>query len=234
MVYGSRRLPLRVVRYAVTLVSAGGLLLGPLLPALAVSLMSVLIVTLCWGFPERYALPWNRFLGWFVDLPAEDSHPSRRRWASWIGDRLRWNRESAWRYLYAKTFTRGDTFGAFLRWYAVIGLIVAVSVNHPILAWVAFGIGFLIGGVQLTELGRQRWTMSVDTLPIAPEGRRNGAAAVGRVAGTAATMLLWLLTAILHPSSMVWIAPAALAAGLLWNVWLIPRRIGKSGDEEDD
>jgi ABC-2 type transport system permease protein len=244
--YPSRRLIFRLLRYAATLFSVGALLLGPFVPALAVSLFSAAIITLCWRLPQRYALPWsklieeeeavqrswNRFLGWFVDLPSAESRPARRRWAAWAADRLMWDRQSAWRYLYAKTFSRGDTFGAFLRWYIVIGFIVLATSGHPAAVWPAFAVGCFVGGIQLTELGAHKWALSVYTLPIEPEARRPAAATVARTVGTSATLLLWAIAAMSDGWPLSWMDAAALAAGLLWHGWLIPRRISKPRDED--
>jgi ABC-2 type transport system permease protein len=247
MVYRSHSFALRAARYAVTLLSVGGLLLGSPLPAFVLSVLAAAALMLCWRLPERYALPWaqliteeesirrawNRFLGWFVDVPSEDAKPSRRRWAAWAGGLIPWDRRWAWHYLYAKTLARGDTFGALLRWYAVIAVITLVMAN-PVADWAAFAIGFLVAGVQLTELGSHRWAPSAAALPIPVEGRRPAAAFVARIAGAAAVLLLWGWTAIPQGWPLSGLSLTALAAGLFWQGWLIPRRIAKPRHEEDD
>jgi ABC-2 type transport system permease protein len=247
MAHAAARLPLRTARYAATLGSTAALLLGPPLPAYGVSVGLMALLTLMWRLPQRHFVPWDkliaeeganrrrwyRFLGWFVDAPAVESRPAKRRWAAWIGDMLAWDRKWAWHYLYAKTFLRGETFGAWLRWHLVLGLIL-IAADGPAADWTAYAVGILVGGVQLSELARLRFDLAADTLPIPPERRKLAAAAVAWIAGTVATLLLWLLAALprhqlMHPGIF-----AALLAGLLWNVWLMPRRILRKKDDEDD
>ncbi|WP_169306747.1 ABC transporter permease [Cohnella pontilimi] len=247
-VYRSRRIALLLLRCVVTLACVAALLLGPMGPALVFSVLSVTIVTLCWKLPQQYALPWSklieeeqavqrgwsRFLGWFVDVPSAESRPARRPWAAWLADRLSWSRQAAWRYLYAKTFSRGDTFGAFVRWVLLIAFLMLSASGHPAAVWPALGIGFFVGGIQLTEVRSQRWALSVYTLPIEPEARRPAAASVARVAGMSAALLLWAVASLSDGAPFSWIDAAMLAAGCVWHGWVIPRRIAKPRDEEDE
>lgn len=246
-VYVGPRLLLRAARYAATLLSAWALLNASPLPAWGLAVGTTTIVALLWRLPCKQTLPWERlireedatrrrwfrFLGWFVDVPSQDAKPFRRRWAAWIGDLLPWDRRKAWHYWQTKTFLRGETFGALSRWYAVIGLVV-VAADAAVADWIAYGIGIVVGGFQLTELARFRPAFPVDTLPADPGSRRSAAAAIARAAGAAGTVLLWLLTAFTEGWMVTGLAWGMLAAALLWSIWIIPRRVAKQGDEEDD
>ncbi|WP_219640805.1 ABC transporter permease [Cohnella sp. CFH 77786] len=238
---------LRSARYAATLLSVWGLLNGSPLPAWGLAIGLLTLVGLAWRWPRRQQVPWERlikeeettrrrwyrFLGWFVDVPSQESKPTRRRWAAWLPDRLPLDRGRAWLYVYGKTFIRGETFGAFVRWYTVMALVIAAA-DHPAADWIAYGAGIFIGGIQLTELGRLKLAGSVETLPL-DRGKRNRAAAgIARAAGMAGAVLLWLFAAVPYVGSMGWIGPALLAAGLVWNAWIIPRRVAKPGDEDEE
>lgn len=247
MAFAGSRIALRAARYAATLSSAGALIVGPSLPALGVSLASAALVTACWRLPVRHALPWDklireeaaarrrwmRFLGWFVDVPTEESRPVRRVWAAWAADRRPLLREGAWRFLYAKTFIRGETFGTYFRWYAVMAFVV-IAVDHPVTDWVVYAIAVLAGGLQLTELGRLRLALSVETLPLDPDGRRPAAAAVARTAGITAAAALWLCAALPQGWPLTWLAGAGAVLAAGWSGWIVPRRVAKARDEEDE
>jgi ABC-2 type transport system permease protein len=241
------RVLLRLARYAVTLASTWALLNAPLIPAIVFAAFSAALVALLGRLPPQQTLPWERlireetrarlrwqrFLSWFVDLPVDEWRPARRRWAAWIGDRLPWGRRHVWQYLYAKTFIRSETFGAWLRWHGTIGLILLVS-GHPAADWALLGIGVFAAGVQLSELGRLRFPPIIGTLPLpGEEEKRKGAARIARVAGAAGTLLLWLAAALPQQRPLSWTTLALLAACLLWSVWLVPRRLAKQREEDD-
>lgn len=239
---------LRAARIAATFLLAWSLLNGPLVPALGVSAGCMLLLAVIWRAVRMVRLPWERlireemrtvrrwrrFLSWFVDVPTEADRPARRSWAAWLGDRLPWKRERAWHYWYAKTFARGETFGAWFRWQLVIGIVLVV-VNNRTADWVVYAIGFAVGGIQLTELASIRMDVSLQALPVGQDQRRAAAAAVARTAGVAGTVLLWGVAALPHglAQAVSWTSLALLAAGLGWNGWLIPRRIAKPRDEDD-
>jgi ABC-2 type transport system permease protein len=245
-VRGDARLALRLARYAAALLAVWALVHAAPWPAFGFAAAAAALVWACWRIPRRQAVPWERliaeeeaarrrwmrFLGWFVDVRPDDDRPSPRRWAAWIGERLPWGRRRAWHYLFAKTFLRGATFGAWLRWHAAIGLIV-LAAEHPAADWTAFGIGAAIGGIQLGELAGYRPAAPTETLPLPPQGRTAAAAATARAAGMAGAAALWLLAAIPQCFSGGWLGWAMLAAGLVWNGWLIPRRIAKRKEEDD-
>ncbi len=247
-VYALPRLLLRFARYAATLGSAWALLNAPLLPGLAFAAGSIALATLLGRLPKRQELPWEnlireeaaarrrwrRFLGWFVDVPSEEARPVRRRWAAWIGDRLPWSREHAWHYLYAKTFIRSEMCGAWIRWHLAVGAILP-AFRHAAADWTAYGIGVFVAGIQMTELRSIRFSLSVQTLPLpGRDAAIRAAAAAARFAGAAGAVLLWLPAAIPQERPVSGTALAMLAAGLVWSVWLVPRRLAKARDEEEE
>lgn len=238
----------RAARIAATFLMAGALLNGPYIPAIGLAIGCTLLLAVAWRALRTVGLPWERlireeartvrrwrrFLSWFVDMPTEEAKPARRRWAAWIGDRLPWQRERAWHYWYAKTFARGETFGAWFRWLLVIGFILIV-VNHVTADWIVYAIGFAVGGIQLTELASIRMDVSMRALPIGQDKRRIAAAGIARTAGIAGTVLIWAAAVLPHglAQAVSWTSAALLAAGIAWNGWLIPRRIAKPRDEDE-
>ena len=249
MTGGLARAIARTARILASLLFTWALLNGPFVPAVAFTACGMLLAALLWRTARTVRLPWERlmqeeartvrrwrrFLSWFVDMPTEETRPARRSWAAWLGDRLPWERKWAWHYWYAKTFARGETFGAWLRWLLVVAAILLIA-DHPVADWIGYAIGFAVGGIQLTELAGIRHDASVRTLPAGPDRRGPAAAAVARAAGLAGTVLLWLAAA--SPQGAVpmlsWTSLALLAAGIFWNGWLIPRRIARPRDEDDD
>jgi len=238
----------RMARYGATFAAVWALLNATLAPALAFAALAVLLVTALGRLPRRQALPWERlireeararlrwrrFLSWFVDMPLEGWRPARRRWAAWAGDRLPWGRQHAWHYLYAKAFVRGEMFGAWLRWHCVIGFLMLVF-RAPMADWTLLVIGVLVGGVQLNELRRMRFPPFVATLPLPGEDvRRQAAARVAQVAGAAGTLFLWLVCVLSGLRPLAWPDAALPAAGLLWSLWLVPRRLAKRREDDEE
>ncbi|MBB6675649.1 ABC transporter permease [Cohnella nanjingensis] len=238
---------LRGARWAVTALAAWALLTKALALSLPFAVLAAALVSAASLLAARHALPWDRviaeeqgarrrwkgFLGWFVDVPNESPSPARRAWIAWIGDRLPRTRRYAWHYLYVKTMLRGEAFGAFWRWNAVLAVILAFA-KQPSVDMIAYAIAVAVGGLQLTELGRIRFAEHASVVPLPPEGRRLAAAAAVRMAGVAAAVLLWLIAAV--PSrpfdASLWLL--ALAAGLLWTGWLLPRRVAKPDEDDED
>ncbi|WP_373232650.1 ABC transporter permease [Cohnella sp.] len=243
---------LRIVRWLLTMTVVAALLLKPLSWAIPIMLLCIAIIWLLWHIPSKHALPWEKlveeeaaarrrwmsFLGWFVDVPTEISKPARRVWIAWIGDFLTGQHRWSWHFLYAKTFLRGEIFGAFSRWIVLSGVIIVVTGNK-IADAVIYAIAILVVGLQLSELRRVRFVETAATLPIAQEGRLVAAAAIARSAGVAAAILLALagiLTVGLGASGAgrdmnIWFP--LLAVGLLWCGWWMPRKIAKFADDDD-
>lgn len=243
---GVWRLSLKAVRWLLTIVIAAALLLKPLELAIPFTLLCMGVLWFLWRLPIQHYVPWEKliddeeasrrrwmsFLSWSVDVPTETASPARRMWLSWIGDIFLWRHQRAWHFLYAKTFIRSETLGTFGRWVIVIGIIMAVA--HSALGnLIAYGVGLMVGGLQLAELRRVRFVETAHTLPIAPEGRYTAAASIARTAGAAAAVLLWLAGILTAEGFQVEIWLPALAAGLLWCGWLVPRRIAKYSEEDD-
>ncbi|MBB6732544.1 ABC transporter permease [Cohnella zeiphila] len=223
------------------------LLLKPFILAVGFALLCAAALTLPVRLQIRHELPWDRliaeegstrrgwirFLGWFVDVPSAAARPSKRRWIVWAADLLPRRQASAWRYLYAKTLLRSESFGAFWRWNALL-IVILLWTGQPIIDLIAYAMAVFVGSLQLTELGRIRFAENASAVPLDPQGRRPAAAAVARTAGLTAVLLLWLAAALpARPfDTATWLI--ALAAGLLWAGWLIPRRLGKAPADEDD
>jgi ABC-2 type transport system permease protein len=241
------RISFKAVRWGLTIIIAAALLLKPLALAVPFMLLCAAFLWIMWRVPRQHFVPWEKlindeeatrrrwmsFLSWFVDVPTETAKPARRRWLAWIGDMVPWRQRRAWDYLYAKTFLRSETLGAFGRWITLIGIVMIV-VDSVLADLIAYGVGFAIAALQLSELRRVRFVETVQTLPIPPEGRYTAAAYVARAAGITAVVLLWLAGVLslrlFQPE--LWLP--ALAAGLLWCGWIVPRRIGKHPDDEED
>ncbi len=241
------RTGLRVVRWGLTVTAVAAILLKPFYGSIPFALLCAVIPWLLWRLAQRHALPWERliqeeeatrrrwtgFLSWFVDVPTESAKAYQRKWAAWLGDKIAWRQSRAWHYLYAKTFLRSETFGAFFRWYVVMAVVVIVS-DHEVADTVIYAIALLVGGMQLSELKRVRFVETADALPIAAKDRLPAAAGIARVAGLTAGLALAVIAAATAGGEF---SPTldlcVLAAGLLWAGWLIPRRIAKPAEDAD-
>ncbi|MFC5528515.1 ABC transporter permease [Cohnella yongneupensis] len=243
----SWRLPLRAVRWGLTVLAITAVLLKPLVWAIPFVLLCMAIPSLLWRLSSQHALPWERliaeeeavrrrwmaFLGWFVDVPTESVKTYRRKWITWIADRMAWRQSRAWHYLYTLTLLRGETFGAFFRWIIVAAFVLAAS-DNPTVDAVVYAIALLVGGMQLSELKRVRFVETADALPIPAEERLPAAASVARMLGlTAAVALACVAAATAGGDFSPTVDATVLAVGLLWTGWLLPRRIAKPTEDLD-
>ncbi|CAI6042332.1 ABC transporter permease [Cohnella sp. JJ-181] len=240
------RLALRFARWTATLLAAAALLTQPLLPAAGFMLLAAVAVSLSARLTPRHRLPWDRliaeegaarrrwlsFLGWFVDIPTEEPPAALRAWIAWIADRVPRSPRYAWHFLYAKTFLRGEAFGAFWRWSALMA-VVALFARTLAVDMMVYIVALAVGGLQLTELGRIRFAEHASVVPLSSDGRRGAAAAVVRMAGLAAAALLWLDAGMPYLASSPFWWLIALAVALVWTGWLLPRRVAAK-DEEDE
>jgi len=245
---------LRIARTLLTVASVAALLLKPLAAAIPFAVISMVVLALLWRLPAQHALPWDKlieeeagirrkwlaFLSWFVDVPTETAKPAYRRWISWAGDLVPWRKSQAWTYLYAKTFLRGETFGALWRWTLVTCFVVAVS-GSALADAIVYGVSILVCGMQLSELKRVRFVETADTLPIPPEAKPAAAATIARLSGIVAALMIGvavLATAKLGAADGAgafrldyWLT--AFVFGLLWCGWWVPRKIAKHKDEDE-
>ncbi|WP_372637827.1 ABC transporter permease [Cohnella sp.] len=248
------RIGLKAFRLLLTVAAVTALLLKSLASSILLAAVCMVLLALLWRLPAQHALPWERlieeeassrrkwmgFLSWFVDVPSETAKPSYRRWIAWVGNLIPWSKRWAWHYLYVKVFLRGDTFGALWRWIIVTCIVVAVS-GSALADAIAFGVSLVVCGLQLSELKRVRFVETADTLPLPPQGKLAAAASVARWSGIAAVAAIGAVgpaTAGLGGSGAgealrldYWLA--AIAFGLLWCGWWMPRKIAKFRDEDD-
>ncbi|WP_217592179.1 ABC transporter permease [Cohnella sp. GbtcB17] len=245
-VSATARLALRFARWTAVLLAAAALLTKPLPLAAGFALLVAAAVSTAAMLTPRHRLPWDRliaeesaarrrwlaFLGWFVDIPTEAPPAASRAWIAWIADRVPRNRRFAWHFLYAKTFLRGEAFGAFWRW-CVLMVVIALFARSTAVDVMVYVVGMVVGGLQLTELGRIRFAEHASVVPLSPDGRQAAASAVVRVAGLAAAALLWLVAWAPHAAgSPVWWL-IALALALVWTGWLLPGRLAAKDEEEE-
>ncbi|MFD2331589.1 ABC transporter permease [Cohnella sp. GCM10020058] len=245
-VSATARLALRFARWTAVLLAAAALLTKPLLLAAGFALLAAAAVSAAALLTPRHRLPWDRliaeegaarrrwlsFLGWFVDIPTEAPPASSRAWIAWVADRVPRSRRFAWHFLYAKTFLRGDAFGAFWRWCTLMA-VIALFARSTAVDVMVYVVGLVVGGLQLTELGRIRFAEHASVVPLSPEGRNKAASAVVRAAGLAAAALLWLIAWVPHAASSPtwWLIALALALG--WTGWLLPRRLAARDEDEE-
>lgn len=113
-----------------------------------------------------------RTLGWFVDVPALTQRVTPRRWLSWLGGNIPWNRKGAYRYLLFKTFLRTEPAGIVIR-LGILGLLI-IYITHA--SWIGIAVYlffiFLIG-VQITSLRQyHRDSLWLQLYPIPAHSRR--------------------------------------------------------------
>lgn len=158
----------------------------PPLRSLPFILLVGVVYVLVLRLPVRLLVPWEtliriehtqaarvmRMLGWFVDVPAVARRVTPRRWLSWLGGSIPWEKTAAYRYLLFKTFVRTEPAGIVIR-LGVIGLLIVIITRET---WVGIAVYlfflFLIG-VQITSLRQyHKDSLWLQLYPIPYDSRR--------------------------------------------------------------
>lgn len=224
------RVLFRLLRYVYITALLAAWLWLPLTTAGVVVIVGVIIYWLVLRLPGKAAVPWERLiaaeknhaagvmrmLGWFVDVPTGERKINHRRWLSFIGRRVPWNQEQAFRFLLIKTFVRSELLPTLAR-FVIIGIVLVLLTR---LSW--FGVAvyllfILLSGVQMTMLRKQHTdTLWLSIYPLPITAQRLETVRLITHAQLLIAVVLWipfLFTG--DPLRMVW----TLAAGLV-VVWM--------------
>lgn len=218
----------RLLRWCVLLLLLAAWVWQPAWKSLLFLLLITINYVLALRFPMKHSVPWENLieaekvsiaknmlvLGWFVDVPAEGQRVWPRRWLDWIGKRISWSREGAYRYLLTKTLVRGELLGIGSR-LMVLG---AVLVGWSGRTWLGLGLYlffvFLIGA-QLSVLRQvHRDSPAVLYYPLSAGSRQREAANLGSRTLTGAALLMWLPFLLQREGSVMYVA-GSLLAGLI-------------------
>lgn len=155
----------RLLRWALAVLLVAAWLWQPPLRSLPFIVLVGVVYVLVLRFPVKLLVAWEnlirtegvqaarvmRTLGWFVDVPALTQRVTPRRWLSWLGGNIPWDKRGAYRYLLFKTFVRTEPVGMVIR-LGILGLLI-IWITHT--SWIGIAVYiffiFLIG-VQITSL----------------------------------------------------------------------------------
>lgn len=155
----------RLLRWSVILLMLAAWLWQPVWKSSIFTVLVGVNYILALRFPMKHAVPWDNliaaektgaakvmmWLGWFVEVPADGQKVIRRRWLSAVGNRMPWQRSTAYRFLITKTFIRSELLGIVTR-LTILGMLLT-GWNGA--SWLGIGLylffTFLIGA-QLTSL----------------------------------------------------------------------------------
>lgn len=196
----------RLLRWCVLLLLLAAWVWQPAWKSLLFLILVVVNYVLALRFPMKHRVPWENLiaaekasaannmlvLGWFVDVPAEGQGVSPRRWLDWIGKRISWSREGAYRYLLTKTLVRGELLGIGAR----LTILGAILVGWCGRTWLGLGLYlffvFLIGA-QLSVLRHAHRDSSAALYYPLPSGaRKKEAADLGSRTLAGAAVIMWL------------------------------------------
>jgi ABC-2 type transport system permease protein len=137
-------------------------------PAWKSALFTVLVSVnyiLSLRFPMRHAVPWENLiaaekigaarvmllLGWFVDVAAEGQKVVRRRLLSKIGNRIPWEKKTAYRFLLIKTLIRSELLGIVIR-LTLLGMVLTGWNSGSWVGAAIYLFFIFLTGTQLTTL----------------------------------------------------------------------------------
>ncbi|MBU5440873.1 ABC transporter permease [Paenibacillus sp. MSJ-34] len=155
----------RMVRWAFSVGMIAVWLWQPVWKAAVFSAIAAITYIMALRLPLRYPVAWERlirleqeqqgrilmFMNLFVDMPATPQRVYKRSWMNWAAGRIPFRRESAYFYLFTKSFLRGEVFGMAIR-LTVLGLFVLFWVRDSAWAVALYGFFALVIGMQLTAV----------------------------------------------------------------------------------
>lgn len=191
-------------------------------------LATALVWTAGLRFARRFPVGWEtlirreeasrrryyRFFAMFVDVTPLPPAVRRRGLAASVTRLYKFERDSAYAYLFTKSMLRTDLFSMLLR-TTLAALFVAVVVSSDIVKTAALAIAAVISSVQLSTLhDAHRYTFWISMYPLKPEQQ---VAAVQRIILWTLTVqaLLFAMTLLLRASSPVYAVAPLLCLGLI-------------------
>ncbi|GGJ24914.1 ABC transporter permease [Paenibacillus hunanensis] len=224
------RVGYRVLRYIAIIGLLGAVLWLPLAMAIITLVAGIVIYVICLRLPGKVAVPWERLiaaeknhaasvmrmLGWFVDVPTGERKVNHRRWLSFIGKRLPWKQEQAFRFLLTRTFIRTELLPTLSR-FVVFGIILIVLARESWFGIAVYLLFIILAGMQLTMLRKQHTdTLWLSIYPLPPAARRLETIRLITIVQLVVAIVLWIPIAI--TGNIAWLI-GALIAGLL-IVWI--------------
>lgn len=224
------RVGYRVLRYIAIIGLLGAVLWLPLTMAIITLAAGIVIYVICLRLPGKVAVPWERLiaaeknhaasvmrmLGWFVDVPTGERKVNHRRWLSFIGKRLPWKQEQAFRFLLTRTFIRTELLPTLSR-FVVFGIILIVLARESWFGIAVYLLFIILAGMQLTMLRKQHTdTLWLSIYPLPPAARRLETIRLITIVQLVVAIVLWIPIAI--TGNIAWLV-GALIAGLL-IVWI--------------
>jgi ABC-2 type transport system permease protein len=226
----------RLLRWALAVLTIGAWVWQPPLYSLPFILLVAALYYVVLRLPAKHKVPWEhlirveqaqagrvmRTLAWFVDVPAWTQRVTRRPWLAWLGNRIPWNREAAYRYLLVKTFSRTEPAGIVTR-LLILGLLLIWILSGGWAGSAVYLLFVFLIGMQLAALRQtHRDSLWLQLYPIPESARGNAFLRFYMQIMLPAVVVLWLplLAGGAGRWSAVWFS---LAAGLL--LILLQRRM---------
>ncbi|MDP4098468.1 ABC transporter permease [Paenibacillus sp. P96] len=211
----------RLLRWVLAALTIGAWVWQPPLHSLPFILLVAALYYVVLRLPVKHRVPWEhliwveqaqagrvmRTLGWFVDVPEWTRRVTRRRWLAWLGSRIPWKKEAAYRYLLVKTFVRTEPAGIVSR-LLLLGLMLIWILSESWMSSAVYLLFVFLIGVQLTSLRQaHRDSLWLQLYPI-PEGARRTA------------FLRFYMRLVLPAAVILWLPLLAGGAGRWSAVWL--------------
>lgn len=200
-------------------------------PAWKSALFTVLVSVnyiLSLRFPMRHAVPWENLivaeksgtarvmllLGWFVDVAAEGQKVVRRRWLSGLGNRIPWEKRTAYRFLLIKTLLRSELLGIVIR-LTLLGMVLTGWNGDSWVGTALYLFFIFLTGTQLTTLRHvHKDSPAASYYPILDGVRMETVLRLTSRLLLGLSVLMWI-PLIIIPGGSLLLTIGTLAAGLL-------------------
>ncbi|RXZ78354.1 ABC transporter permease [Paenibacillaceae bacterium] len=220
-------------------------------------LFMLLIIAAGWAalrLPQMHYFPWERLIteeertrkryytlfSAFIDVPLSPSRITRRRYLSWIANRVPYLNENTYKYLYTNSLLRTELGGMLVRMTVVGAVFILVTGEARWLSgWMAAGmylLFLLVIGVQTVALRSvHKHTVWRHIYPL-PSARRDHSLNGIIITATAICgALMWLVLALLLIPAGLWQPTVGgLAVGLIYVLWLLPARLRRKKSDDFD
>lgn len=241
------RMGCRLLRWSVILLMLAAWIWQPAWKSSLFLLLVAINYVLALRFPMKHRVPWENLiaaekastaknmlvLGWFVDVSTEGQTASPRRWLDWIGNRIAWSREGAYRYLLTKTLIRGELLGIVVR-LAILGAFLVGWCGRTWLGLAVYLFFVFLTGAQLSVLRHaHRDSSAALYYPLPAGSRKRESAYLATRVLLGAAVLMWL-PLLLQGNGEVLYLFGSLVAGVILIYGLRASWNRKWQEEEED
>jgi ABC-2 type transport system permease protein len=172
------------------------------------------------------------FFSWFADVPKLPARPKARTFLAGLVNRLPFDRNETYRYLYAKSFLRSELFGITIR-ILTVAVLLFVFVENAVAEPLIYAATLLMTAATVSSMDQMhRYSFWLELYPVARTHRAQAIVSTALWALAGWNTVVGAAFVILHQERLH--ALAAVAAGYLFIFYYVYIPLRKRASVRDD